>query len=335
MLAEGRGGAPDLAEAYRWTELAALVGAPGATEQRAALDAKLAADQRERPRAAAKAWQPTLGPCLSVNPKRPGTYNFEAVINHVLPDPTGIVPPARRLEWLARNLDQVRSTNPRFLIYLKSLYGISFSSRGTSVAIEARNGQPALVVSELITDAFNPGTATELTRVAVVAIHNVLVPPTRLAQTESYRGRTIRFLRTDDGRRALDVIKAAIDLAETLPPDLQALGRGMTDLRYQPAQQDYDPRGGGGIFTGKLGRDSATGALYMAYSRGIDQRKPRDLVLNLVAGGFQARQSGPDAMRKTQCEEGLLVVKTMEALQFEPAQIGKEREGLRRKNCPA
>src|SRR5690349_4000013 len=66
-LSEG-GGSP--AEAYLWIALAADVGTPGAKDALTKLEPKL--DAAARAQAKPAGWQPKLGPCLSVDPRKQG-----------------------------------------------------------------------------------------------------------------------------------------------------------------------------------------------------------------------------------------------------------------------
>jgi len=343
LLADGSGTAANPVEAVRWTQRAAEIDVPGAQDQLQALEQRLPPNERA---AVQGTWQPQLGPCLSVDPtvkRGEGVprYNFAAIVNRLLVVPGTGGPTPRQLEWLARTLEIIRTKEPRFLIYLKSLDGVGFATGGPLAVIQRRaDGGPVLLINDMFIDTVSPDKANELARVATVAIHNLLVPPSTTMEEVAYRGRTIRTLKTEEGRRFLELIKRAIDLAETLPPDLAALARGTTDLRYEPTE-DYDRRGGA-IFTGEW-RHDASGKGYMAYPRGIELRQPRELTLNLVAGGVYARRDAahvhttiradPAGYRQDECERVRAVVHTMEALRFPYDRVTGAYTGMSQNGC--
>lgn len=345
LLADGSGTAADPVDAVRWTARAAAIDAPGAKEQLEALERRLSPDQRAQA-TAPSTWRPELGPCLAVDPtikhgEAASHYDFPAIINHVLNGLGDTAPTRRQLEWLARTLEIIRAKEPRFLIYLKSLDGIGFASGGPLAVILRRAGyQPVIVINDQFIDTVSTDKANELARVAAEAIHDLLVPPSTAMAVETYRGRTIRTMKTDEGRRFLTLIRQAIDLAETLPPELAALARGTVELRYEPTE-DYDKRGGA-IFTGEW-RHDASGKGYMAYPRGIELRKPREITLNLVAGGVYARRDAahahtniradPAGYRQDECERVRAIVHAMEALHFPYDEITRGYTGMSRQGC--
>ncbi|MBI3516583.1 MAG: hypothetical protein HY060_21335 [Proteobacteria bacterium] len=359
----------DLVEAYRWAVLAADIGAPGARPALAQLEAKLSPAQR-----AAKidpvAWQAKLGPCLSGDPriKQPdgsSGYKVELVINHVLKAPSATGPEAPRLKWLIGNLESVRLGSPRYLIYLKALYGIGFVG-GTRpfVVIDSQDTLPILRINETYATTVTVERLRELVTAAVTAVHNTLVPAVVATATETYKGRSIRATATDDGKRFLVAIKQAIDMAEQLPPELANLARALTDLRYEP-RQAYDKRGGA-VALGSYRNDPATGRGYMSYSEMFETFGALRMVINLVDGGVylrrdaalgEAKRQLADARKrgaaadiakseqqlselekshggqKGDCEIEDHEIKTMEALKLDQRQITAAYRARDRRGC--
>jgi hypothetical protein len=305
MAAAGQGGPADPVEAYRWLVLANDVKAPGAKEALAAL--KVTPEQRAQAKVDPATWQPAkLGPCLDGDPriKRPNGstgYNFERVINHVLKAPSASGPEKQRLDWLMRNLESIRQASPRYLIYYKALYGIAFTGNGPFVVIQSRDNLPMLVVNETYTDTVTEARLKDLTSAAFAAVHGALVPATVAGASESYKGRTIRYAATDDGRKFLAMIKQAIDMAEQLPPDLARLARVSTDLRYEP-RGAYDSRGGA-MSVGETRPDPATGHGYISYSQMFANSSPAGLVINMVGGGVLVRRVNERAEAQHQLDE--------------------------------
>jgi len=334
----GADGAGDPVEAFRWIALAVDIDTPGAKDQLDRLAPRLAPAQREQAVAAQRAWQPTLGPCLSTDPRKrpdgaPG-YNFEAVINRVLPPASpGATLDRRKLDWLAHTLEIVRTRHPRALIYFKALGGIGFFSGNANVTIRGSGDQRVLLVDQVLTDVVAEDNANELIKAAMTAIHDLLVPRASLAESSSYKNRVIHTLGTDEGRRFAAQARQAIDLVDTLPADLAALGHAVTDLRYVPLQY-YSGGGAPSAFIGEFRRDPSTGKRFMAYPQGIETRGPQRMALNLVAGGVlmrRAEQTGgvPQNDRRAQCELSDYVVRTMFALNFTVDLPGEQRVRMR------
>ena len=365
MLGAGQGAPADPIEAYRWLVLAADVGAPGAKPALTAHEAKLTADQR-----AAKidpvTWQAKLGPCLSSYPR--GTpYKFELVVNRVVKAPSASGPDERRLKWLIGNLESVRLGSPRYLIYMKALYGIGFVG-GTApfVTIDTRDNLPLLVVNETYADGVTQDRLLQLVTAAVSAVHKALAPaPAVAGTTETYKGRTIRITADDEGKRFLAMLKQAIDMADQLPPDLAKLARALTDLRYEP-RQAFDKRGGA-VALGIYRHDPATGRGYESYSEMFETAGGATrLVMNLVGTGLylqrdlqaaEAQRQLADARKRNaaadiakaeqrvadlekthggqtgDCELEDYEIKTMEALKFDQNQIAQAYKRRARRGC--
>ena len=292
LTAAGEGAPADPVAAYRWTALAADVDTPGAKAALAALDPRLSAAQRAQ--AKPNGWKPTLGACLAVDPRTKrsdGTPGYDArlLVNHVFrPEAPSVAQPQRR-DWLVHALEGVRTKSPRYLIYLKSLYGLRFVD-GTSplIVIDTRDNLPELVINEQTAmDSMDDG-GKVLIGAAVYAIHKQLMPIVVAVETQSYKGRTIRFPATDDGRRFAAVMKQAIDMAESLPPALAKEARAVLDIRYEP-REPYDKRGGA-LAPGDIFRDPATKELYLGYAENFDQRGPAHIVLNLTSADIRRRR---------------------------------------------
>jgi hypothetical protein len=368
MAAAGQGGPADPVEAYRWLALAAAVNAPGAKEALAGL--KVTPEQRAQAKVDPAKWQPAkLGPCLDGDPriKRPDGatgYNFERVINHVLKAPSATGSEKRRLDWLMGNLEKVRLASPRHLIYFKALHGIAFAGNGPFVVIESRDNLPMLVVNETYTDTVSDSQLKDLTSAALVAVHRALVPVTVASATETYKGRTIRYTPTDQGRKFLATMKQAIDMADQLPPDLAKLAHALTDLRFEP-REAYDKRGGA-VSLGSYSHDAATGRGYMSYSEMFETMGPSRLAINLVDSGIYVRRDAERAETQRQlddakkrnnagdvakaearvaevkkkhdgvkgdCELEDVEIKTMEALKFDQNTITKAYRQRERRGC--
>jgi hypothetical protein len=305
LLADGQGVPADPIGAYRWLVLAADIAAPGAQEALAAFAPRLSAAQRERANIAPATWQPAkLGACLSGDPniKRPnGTagYDFKLVVNRLVETPSATGPPERRRNWLAHNLEVVRTNSPRYLIYFKSLYGIRFVG-GTApfVTTTTLDDHPAIDLNETYADVITAERLTQLIGAAAVAVHTSLSFHPVATATASYQGRTIRYPASDGGRRFLVVVKQAIDMVDRLPPDLAALARSAADLRYEP-RRAFDDRGGA-ITLGEYRHDGATGQGYMSYSNMFETQGSAHVAVSLVDGGIYLRRDGALAAAKRQ-----------------------------------
>jgi len=292
LMAAGEGVPADPVAGYRWTALAADVDTPGAKAALAALEPRLSAPQRAQVKP--RGWKPTLGPCLAVDPRikrsdgTPG-YDAQRLVNRVLrPRLASVAQPARR-DWLVHALEGVRTKSPRYLIYLKSLYGVRFVD-GTAplIVVDVRENLPLLVINEEIATTSMEDGGNVLIGAAVYAVHKLLMPPVIAFETQSYKGRTIRFPATDDGRRFLAVMKQAIDMAENLPPALAKEARAVLDIRYEP-REPYDKRGGA-MAPGDIFRDPATKEIYLGYAENFDQRGPAHIVLNLTSADIRRRR---------------------------------------------
>jgi hypothetical protein len=294
QILSGDSGKPDLVEAYRWTALADDVGTLGAKEALAKLTPRLTQPQIAQANIAPATWQPAaLSPCLAVDPrvKRPdgtSSYNLDLLVNHVLSAKSAVLPAVQRFAWLARNLESVRVNSPRYLVYFKALYGIGFvGGPGSFVVTEQRDNLPMLVINEGYTGEVSAERLAQLVSAAVYAVHVALVPTVITADVQTYNGHTIRTTTTEGGRRFLEFVKFAIDMAEQLPPDLAGLAR-QTELRYEP-QRPFDNRNGA-VALGTFTHDSKTGQGYMAYTENFAMRGPAQIVITLVGGGIYLRR---------------------------------------------
>ena len=293
------GGNPD--EAYLWIALAADVGTPGAKDALAKLEPKV--DAAARAQAKPAGWQPKLGPCLSVDPRQKdgGAYASKLLINNVFTKAGSGEAPPQLSRWLTDSLEYVRTKSPRHLVYLKSLAGIGFRDRGPLVVVDARDGLPILVFNEELALAPDGKSARSLTDAAVYAVHKHLIPAVVTFETQTYKGRTIRFPATDEGRKFVAVMKQAIDMAEGLPLDLAKEARAVADIRYEP-REPYDKRGGA-LAPGDIARDPATKQRYMAYAEIFELRGPSMIVLNLTSAGIRARRADEYYQAQLQLEE--------------------------------
>src|SRR5262249_32867934 len=161
-----------------------------------------------------------------------------------------------QLDWLMRNLESVRLGSPRYLIYLKALWGIGFvGGPGSYVVVDQRDNLPMLLVNESYTDAVTQQRLYDLVNAAFVAVARAPAPSAPPA--EGYRARPSRVPAPEEGRGALAMIKQAIDMPSQLPPELAKLASALADLRYEPRTQ-YDKRSGA-VALGSMAHDAATG----------------------------------------------------------------------------
>ena len=336
------GAKPDPVEAYRWIALAADAGATGAKEALDALKPHLSAQQIAQAKIDPATWQPAQPwPCLAVDPrvKRPDgsiAYDLDRVVNHVFTGKTATGAPARREQWLARTLESVRRGSPRYLIYFKALNGIAFvGGPGPFVVVEHRDNLPVLVINESYADAVSVEHLQELVSAAIYAVGAELAPQVIPADVVAYKGFTIRSTTTEGGQRFVVFMKAAIDMVAQLPPELAALARTTTDLRYEP-NKPYDKRGGA-IALGMFARDPKTGAGYMSYQENFSMRGPGQIVMSLVDGGvFQRRAAGarkPGNDQRGDCEIEDYEIKTMEALKYDPVEINRAYNARITRGC--
>jgi hypothetical protein len=332
---DAAGGTP--AEAYRWVALAADVGTPGAKDALATLEPRV--DAAARAQAKPAGWQPKLGPCLSVDPHGAGGYAPKVLVNGVFTRAEAKPSSPEIVKWLTDSLEYVRTKSPRHLVYLKSLAGIAFIDRGPFIMVDTREGLPLVVINrELATTAGTNG-GKELIGAAVYAVHKQLLPPTVPVETVTYKGRTLRAPATEDGKLFFTTMKQAIDMAETLPPDLATLARAQTDLRYEP-HEPYDKRGS----STNLGSSTQdpSGKRYESYSDMFKTLGPSRLVINLVDSGVLLRRSDPAAKGRSKqfnvhergdCELEDYEIKTMQALKLEDAEINRKVKMRTRRNC--
>lgn len=307
----------DVAEAHRWIALAADVGTPGAKDALAKLEPRVGAAQREQAKPAG--WKPTLGACLSADPRtklpdgRAG-YDVKVLVNQVFAVGQAAQPDPARAEWFRRSLESVRTASPRHLIYLKMLAGVGFAKTGPLVVVDTRDNLPVVVVNDALATT-SPIDGKTLTGAATYAVHKLLVPVTVAAETQSHRGRTIRFPASEEGRKFLAVMKQAIDMAETLPPDLAKQARAVLDIRYEP-REPYDKRGGA-IAPGDIARDPATKQVYLAYAENFDLRGASRIVINLTSAGIRSRRALEYQEAARQLEEARKRNATAEAAKAE------------------
>jgi hypothetical protein len=243
--------------------------------------------------------------------------------------------PAQREQWLARALGPVRTTSPRHLIYLKALYGVGFvGGDAPFMVVDQRESLPFVVVNEGDLDTMGPDGPKRLLAAAVYGVNVALVPPTIVPDLQTYKGFTIHTSTTEDGKRFFVEMKSAIDMIGQLPPDLAALARAVTDLRYEP-RQPFDPRGGAVtlmLFT----RDAKTGKGYLSFAENYDARGPGRMVDALVGGGVLARRPAsykPDPVRGD-CEVDRYELKTQEALGVSVREKDRAYKRLAQRGCP-
>jgi hypothetical protein len=337
IIAAGTG-KPDLMEAYRWIALAADIGAPGATPELSKLTAQIGPVQIAQAGFAPANWQPThLSPCLTVDPQMtrpdgsPG-YKFELLINHLLKAPSATGPAERRRDWLMRTLESVRTKSPRYLIYLKALYGIAFvGGPGPFATNGQQDDLPTVALNESYMDKVSPELQAQLVKAVVYAVHAALAPhlatpQTAASDTVTYKGYTIRTTSDDDGKHFVEFVKFAIDMTEQLPPDLLKLARASTDLRYEP-HAPFDQRGGA-IVLGSWRHDPKTGKGYMSYAENYAVRGQSRIAMTLVGAGVYLRRD--QAGNKTgvvdangDCELQDIDIRTMEALKLDAIEINR------------
>ena len=292
----------DLIEAHLWTALAADIGTPGTDDTLSLIEARLTGPQLEQSKSTHRGWQPKLGPCLSVDPRLPRAdglfgYNLDLLIGRVLvPRSMSDAKVKHAKWWLASNLELVRVKNPRFLIYFKALYGVAFVGDGPFVVIDSREDLPLLMINEGFTDGVTEERLRDMVTAAVTAVTTSLMPPIKAAAPETYKGRIIRSISTPDGRRFVDAMKQAIDLAERLPHELSELARSLSDLRYEP-RRAFDRRGTA-MGLGEYSHDAASGQGYMSYGENFEYRGPSSLTISLVHGGIFVRRDNALANAK-------------------------------------
>lgn len=116
-------------------------------------------------------------------------------------------------------------------------------------------------------------------------VHDQADPPVRL--TATYKGRRIVAVGHNDAARALVDIKAGIDAAETLPPDLRRLAGVVKEIRYETPQWGMDVNG--------FSTYSAKGK-FALFRRGSGRISVRDAAGGLVAAGVfaEAKAGGMD-----------------------------------------
>jgi hypothetical protein len=343
QMLSGEAGRTDLVEAYRWTALAADVGAPGAQVALDKLTPHLSPQQIAAANIAPATWQPArLSACLAVDPriKQPDGsmgYALDRLVNRVISAPSASGPAARRLDWLARNLEAIRTNSPRYLIYFKALYGIAFvGGAGSFVVTSQRDNLPMLTINESYADAISAERLGELVSAAVYAVHAGLIPPVVAAGIETYKGFTIRTTATDGGRRFLEFVKYAIDMTDQLPPELGQLARAMTDLRYEP-QTPFDKRSGA-ISLGVYTHDAKTRQSYMVFTENFAMLGPAHIVISLVDGGIYLRRERTGTVVKPDpahgdCEIEDYEIKTMEALRLDAVEINLQYKARSSRGC--
>jgi hypothetical protein len=364
---------PDPVEAYRWLVLAADTGATGAKEALDGLKPRLSAQQIAQAKIDPATWQPAaLWPCLAVDPriKRPdgsAGYDMTLLVNHVTVGPLATGAPARREQWLQRTLESIRTTSPRTLIYLKALYGITVTGGANPFAIVfQRENLPVVGLNETFMDTVSPELQQQVVGATRYAVNVALVPPAVVDEVQTYKGVTIHTIATDAGKNGLALMKAGVDMIGQLPPDLAALARAATDLRYEP-RRPYDRRAAISTLSANR-RDPTSGQLYLAYSESIATSDAAHVVSSLVDYGINLRRSKPlwdaeyaleqarergdaGATAKAEkqvadlkaarqrnpgrgdCELDDVEIKTMEALKIDPIQLERAYKRRNSHNC--
>lgn len=271
------------AEGLAWLRRAMVGGDDLAVEAWRA--AKTDADEASRARAEAETWRPTLPDCMREfqNRFRAGerrrlddfveSLSLSRKVTHS-PEEVG-----RRFMALLVALDR---DDPTFLPYLRALGPLLVGLRGASAMPLRDDTKSALAVDiDMLMDP-NPERLRSFLAFTIdgirTAVHDQADPPNRLES--KHRGRTIVAYGYSDAHQAMSLIKAGIDVADGLPPDLKAHAATVKTLRYEAPARSMDVRATGTY----LKNDNL-----IWFGRSPDYMTPRDIAASLVANGMYAQ----------------------------------------------
>lgn len=229
------------------------------------------------------AWQPTEGFCTQAfrdylaDGKALGVGNFAHYlwVDNKLDRPFETVS-----KQVAVLLTEIAKSEPAFYHYLTGIDLIAVVKTGSVARVQDDRRRVGVELNaDYLADPKPSGHTAVITAIRH-AIHRQVDPLVSLSA--DYRGRQITVRSYEDGQPALALIKAALDLIETLPPALQVHTRQFTLMVSEPTNIGEARNG---IATPQTQEDGSLYVLLSDFSGGFT---PVDIVSGLVAAGYYA-----------------------------------------------
>lgn len=245
----------------------------------------------------AEKWRPSLGPCgqnylerrRSAQPIRPDEFLSSIVIDH------GVDGSPQDLNArLGALLLYLGDTQPDLLPYLTALDTVRLARLNAAAAVDERPGtSPRLVVNVNMLARKDTSLLSAVGAAVRDTIHRRTDPPTTLET--AYRGRALRLSSYAQNDRAIALIQATLDLAETLPSDLKALAAEPRRLVVEPTRLGEEKLAIATLIVKKGERDG-----YVRFAN-ILTHPAHDVVAGLVNTGYRLKQlkAGKEADDRT------------------------------------
>lgn len=143
---------------------------------------------------------------------------------------------------LMQRFSAIYGKDPGFLPYIRALSVVAVGKHGLAAQAVRTAGATMVILDEQALtnpDSKRLNVMLEATVTAIrVSVHDEADPPSRL--TAIHGGRTITAIGHADASQAVEVIRAGIDLAEALPPDLREHARRVKKLHYEVPSMGVD-----------------------------------------------------------------------------------------------